>query len=317
MGASHGMSLAGIVTALLLMGSTRSPDDSMSVKAVIDWSPRWGSAGHEMAARAAIATLPEDVPSFFRDAAAQLVYLNPEPDRWRDRAATAMDQAWSYDHYIDLENIPEGALDAPDRFTYLRILREDGRERPERDGGLLLYRIIELYQRLVAEWRMWHAEDDLERKGWIQERIVNDAGILGHYVTDGSQPHHTTIHFNGWDAGTTNPERYTDDRTFHSRFESRFIETHVTQDDIDGRVPERAKVVVGSVGAAVLDYLRSTHATVETLYRLDRDIGFDPDGPLRPEARDFAADRLAAGSAMLARLWLSAWAEGHWEPLNK
>ena len=183
--------------ALLLTGSS-APRDPVS-------SPPWGYVGHQMAARAAAATLPGEMPAFFRDAGPQLVYLNPEPDRWRVRARREMDQAFQYDHYIDLENVPDGALDAPDRFTYLRLLYEAGLERPERDAGFLPYRIMELYQRTVNGWRMWSAETDPERREWIEERIVNDAGILGHYVTDASQPHHTTIHFNGWDGDTRTP----------------------------------------------------------------------------------------------------------------
>jgi len=166
--------------------------------------PRWGSVGHEMAARTATAALPSAMPAFFRGAADQLVYLDSEPDRWRNFELREMDQAWSYDHYVDLENVPDGALDTPDRFEFLKALYDAGLEKPERDGGFLPYRIIEVYQRVVTEWRMWRSEDDTQKKQWIEARILNDAGILGHYVTDASQPHHTTIHFNGWSAGAPN-----------------------------------------------------------------------------------------------------------------
>jgi hypothetical protein len=269
----------------------------------------WGALGHEMAARAAHATLPAAMPAFFRAAGGQLVYLNPEPDRWRARALAEMDQAWSYDHYIDLENVPDGALDARDRWPYLKALYDAGLTRPERDAGFLPFRIVELYQRLVTEWRLWRAEDDPTRRGWIAERIVADAGILGHYVTDASQPHHTTIHFNGWASDAPNPEGYTLDRTFHARFESDYVSMHVRDEDVARRMPARPRSVAGTARAAVLVHIQATHATVEELYRLDRDVGFDPDGPMRAEARDFAADRLAAGAAMLADLWLSAWEE--------
>lgn len=271
--------------------------------------PRWGLVGHEMAARAAVVKLPAEVPAFFRDAADQLVYLDPEPDRWRNGDMPEMDQAWSYDHYIDLENIPDGALHAPDRFTYLRALYEAGLDKPERDGGFLPFRIVEMYQRVVTEWRMWRRESDPDRRRWIEERLINDAGILGHYVTDGSQPHHTTIHFNGWSPAAPNPDGYTEDRTFHARFESNYVEAHVEQADVDRYVASTPRSVAGSARPAVLDYLWSTHATVETLYRLDRDLGFDPDGPMHPAVRDFAADRLAVGASMLTTLWWSAWLE--------
>lgn len=269
----------------------------------------WGASGHEMAALAAHATLPAEMPPFFRDARDQLAYLNAEPDRWRDGSMTEMAEAWAYDHYIDLENVPEGALETPDRFGYLRALYAAGLSRPERDAGFLPFRILELYQRLVTEWRLWRAAADPSTRRWIEARIIGDAGILGHYVTDGSQPHHTTIHFNGWSAGASNPEGYTVDRTFHARFESDFVAAHVTLADVERRVARRPASVAHSARSAIIDYMRDTHAQVEALYRLDRDVGFDPSGAPRSATVDFAAERLAAGASMLAVLWVSAWEE--------
>lgn len=280
-----------------------------------DVAPPWGFGGHEMAARAAVGILPDRMPDFFLEAGDQLVWLGPEPDRWKDRAHPAMDQAWTYDHYIDFENVPDGALDAPDRFTFLAALYAEPAgqrlEKPERDAGFLPYRILEVYERLVTTWGRWaSAPEGSEERRWLEERIVNDAGILGHYVTDGSQPHHTTIHFNGWDPDTPNPEGYTADRSFHSRFERFFVDSHVTQEDVDRRMPAIPAVLQGPRHAAVLRYLRRTFDEVPTLYRLDRDVGFDPDGPMNAATRDFAAERLAAGAEMLATLWFQAWVEG-------
>lgn len=265
-----------------------------------------------MAARAAAQTLPETMPAFFRDATEQLVWLDPEPDRWRDFEARAMDQAWRYDHYIDFENLPDGALDAPDRFAFLTELYAAGLRNPARDAGFLPYRIEELYQRLVSSWRRWHQlHRGSPERSWIEARILNDAGIMGHYVTDGSQPHHTTIHFNGWDADTPNPEGYTTDREFHARFETEFVSRHVQLEDIVSRVPASPESVIEDTRYQILDFLFESHQAVPRLYQLDRDVGFAPGrGEAATEARDFAAERLASGSAMLASLWWSAWLEG-------
>lgn len=281
----------------------------LTMAAVATPSLRWGVEGHEMAARAAVAVLPREMPSFFRAAGDQLVYLDPEPDRWRNRDMPEMDNAFSYDHYIDLENVPEEALQAPHRFAYLGALYDAGLERPERDGGFLPFRILELHQRLVTQWRLWRAETDPVHRGWIEQRIINDAGVLGHYVTDASQPHHATIHFNGWAASAPNPEGYTLDRTFHARFESDFVSAHVTQRQVSVRVSAPPRSLVGSVRSAVIAHIRESNAQVETLYRIDRDFGFDPSRPAHREARDFAAERLAVGARMLADLWWSAWLE--------
>jgi hypothetical protein len=268
---------------------------------------RWGARGHEMAARTAVALLPERVPDFFRSAGEQLVYLDPEPDRWRVASRREMSAAWSPDHFINLEALPAGALDTPDRYAFLRAVWE-GTDGSPGASGFLPFRIVELYQRLVTEWELWRRETDPLRRGWIEERIINDAGLLGHYVTDGSQPLHTTIHYNGWSAGAPNPSGFTEDRTFHARFETDFVNAHVTQAEVR-RHTSVPRSVAGSSRAAVMEYLMSTYSSVEQLYRLDRDIRFDPGGPARSETVDFAAERLAAGADMLAVLWLSAWEE--------
>ena len=275
---------------------------------------RWGSDGHQMASRAAAETLPADMPAFFRDAADQLAYLGPEPDRWRSRALREMDQAWTYDHYIDLENVPAAALEAPDRWTYVRALYQAGLERPEADAGFLPFRTVEMYQRLVTQWRLWRAERDPARRVWIEARILDDAGTLGHYVLDASNPHHTTIHFNGWAQGKPNPEGYTTSRDFHGRFESDFVRAHVKYADVRARVRGAPRSVAGAAREAVWEHVAASNAQVETLYILERDVGFDPQGPTRPRTRDFAAARIAAGAEMLRALWWSAWLESATAP---
>jgi hypothetical protein len=305
------MHLLAAVTTLLTsaapgFSATPRPTTAPSVLAM---PFRWGATGHEMAARAAVAHIPDAMPQFFRDASDQLVYLDPEPDRWRSRDLVAMDHAFSYDHFIDLENVPKGALDAPDRFSYLDFLYKAGIDHPEQKCGLLPYRILEIYERLVTEWRLWRVERDPRHRTWIQQRIVNDAGILGHYVTDASNPHHTTIHYNGWAEGVPNPNGYTTDRHFHYRFETAFVEAHVHLQDVSSRVTGPPESVVGHVHQAVMDEILASHAQVDTLYRLDKEIGFNPDGPADPRTVAFAADRLAAGARTLSTLWWSAWLE--------
>lgn len=272
----------------------------------------WGETGHLMAARAAVEILPPEMPAFVRAAGERLAWLNPEPDRWRSRELGAMDQAFSYDHYIDLENVPAGALDATNRWRFLEALYEAGVDRPERDVGFLPYRIEELYQRVLTGFRQWRATAGPER-AWIEERVLNDAGVLGHYVTDGSQPHHTTIHFNGWNASgaqrAPNPEGFSTERDFHGRFETGFVNAHVEYEDIRERMPRRAMEIgtPDQVREAVLAFLVETHAQVPALYRLEKISRFDPDGSATSDQIDFTADRLAAGAALLGALWWSAW----------
>jgi hypothetical protein len=190
---------------------------------------RWGLHGHEISGRAAATDLPEQLPAFFRSATEQLAWLNPEPDRWRGDGFRELNEAKRYDHYVDFEYVPDSIRDAVDRFRYLRALQGAGLTHPARDAGLLPFRIVELYQSLVVAWRLWRAEQDPVRRAWIEQRIINDAGILGHYVTDGANPHHTTVHHDGWRADFPNPRNFTTERGFHSRFESQFVEANVTR----------------------------------------------------------------------------------------
>jgi len=271
--------------------------------------PRWGFLGHEMGARAAVAGLPAEVPVFFRGASDQLAYLNGEPDRWRIPQRPAVTEAFHYDHFLWMENLPEGALDAPDRYTFQDILHAAGPPHDLRNVGLLPFRVREMYLRLVAGWRLWRAEQDPARRGWIEARILDDGGVLGHYVMDASNPHHASKHHNRWHPDDPNIQGYTTDARFHGGFERDFVEAHVRQEDVSARVTGPARSVVGNVWGAILDELRDSNAHVEELFRLHRDVGFDPAGPLRAETRDFAAERMAVGARSLRDLWWSAWLE--------
>jgi hypothetical protein len=306
------MAAAGaVITGVFWMPSSTPADVSHHAGLAGDVTlPPWGFGAHEMGSRAAVNRLPAVMPEFFRDARHQLAWLNPEPDRWRDRNANEMDQAWTYDHYVDLENVPTGAMDAPDRFIFLRLLYEAGVARPERDAGFVYYRILELHERLTTSWRAWRAaEPNDEQRVWLEQRIVQDAGLLGHYVMDASQPHHTTIHFNGWDAETPNPEDYTTDRDFHSRFERFFVDAHIDEVTVHQatRAIPNTIIELDALRRAVRAHIDASHARVAELYRLDRDVGFAPDAPAHPDAVAFTVERIASGSSMLATLWWSAW----------
>jgi hypothetical protein len=287
-----------LVLALLLAAGA-------SLSAATTRTALWGARGHEIVANAAMAGLPADIPAFFHAAGAQLRYLNPEPDRWRETASAAMNEAFRYDHYVDLENLPPGALDARDRFVYLRMLYEAGLARPEADGGFLPFHILELHQRLTSTFARWRGATDPDERRWLEERIIHDAGILGHYVADASQPHHTTIHFNGWAADQPNPRGFTTARDFHARFESAFVNANISLDDVQPHVPPGARRFT-DVRAAILEYILESHGQVIPLYALEQRHGFVPGRPT-PETVTFTARRLAHAAEMLRSLWYTAW----------
>jgi hypothetical protein len=268
----------------------------------------WGDAGHRITGEAAARALPPSAPAFLRNAARQLAYLNPEPDRWRDRTEStidpALDRGTAPDHFIDMEMVPPatlaGALKARDRFAYLDTIAAAGKQGSVM--GLLPFRMLELTQRLRVDFRNWRAAPD-SIKPWIEQRIIDDAGLLGHYVADGSNPLHTSIYYNGWTG--TNPNGYATDNRTHARFESIYVSANVKLADITPRMDTVARVFP-DLRSAIIDYLRQSNAQVEPLYRLDKAHTFDAN-TTAPENKAFVVERLAAGARMLRDLWWTAW----------
>jgi hypothetical protein len=268
----------------------------------------WGAEGHHIVTRAAVSHLPAEMPAFFRSAGNQLDYLGPEPDRWRSRELKEMDDAWEFDHYIDLENVPEGALESSDRYEFIAALYAAGIDRPQQFVGFLPWRILEMYQRLLTEFAIWRNLEGDSRRPFVEARVLNDAGILGHYAADAAQPHHTTIHFNGWAEGAANPRGFTTARDFHARFESAFVESHVTFQDVNVLMGDRP-MTIASPRESIWAHIRESNAAVERMYELEMEHGFDPETSPDPAVTDFVVHRLLAGAEMLRGLWWSAWTE--------
>lgn len=293
---SQGVLLVLVPTILVTVGGL--PGQQTEVLA-------WGEHGHQISGRAAALKVPKEMPDFFRRSIEQLTYLNPEPDRWRDRAEAtlgpALNAATAPEHYIDFENVNTQAMAAPERYAYLAQAAKDGFRADQ--VGLLPFTILELFQRLRVEFRLWRATSDPQRKRWIEQRIINDAGILGHYVTDGANPHHTTIHHNGWVGA--NPKGYATDKQFHARFESDFVGRQITIEDLLPKISREARVLTDT-RAEIIAYLQRSHSAVERLYELDKRVKFTAE-TTAPQHKEFAVERLAAGAAMLRDLWWTAW----------
>jgi hypothetical protein len=269
----------------------------------------WGQRGHELSGRAAAMKLPEQTPKFFRKAIDQLSYLNPEPDRWRDRAESdldkAFDSAYAPDHFIDLELVTPAAFDAVNRYDFTAELVKAG-QKPT-TAGFVPFRILELFQSLRLQFRLWRAERDPNKRKWMEQRIINDAGILGHYVSDAANPHHSTIHYNGWSGA--NPKGYavyTRERNqgIHYRFEELYVQTHIQLNDALSLVGKER--VIAKPREEIWNYIRSSNALVEQLYILDKQEKFNAETK-SPEHKKFVSERLAAGAQMLRDLWWTAW----------
>ena len=284
----------------------------------------WGNTGHRLIGMAAMRALPDELPAFLRTpgAAAEVGELSREPDRTKG-AGQPHDRERDTAHFVDM--IDDGrimteqgmSIDALPRLKseYDAALLAAGIDVD--DAGYLPYAIMDGYQQLVrdfATWRVLNAaearETDPGKRAWYREDrlrrealILRDMGYLGHYVGDGAQPHHTTIHYNGWSRNVPNPEGFTTSRQTHGAFEGAFtarvarldaVEAAMTAPQLDGF----------DLRARVPAYLKTTLAEVLPFYRLEKAGGFG-EGDARGAA--FALNRLAAGASELRDLFILAW----------
>lgn len=290
--------VVSVLTAAALAAAAPSAQARLAI--------RWGEEGHIMIGRVAADRLPASMPAFFRQAAPQLAYLNPEPDRWRQSRddttmAGAMGPYYAYEHYVDLELTSPGALAARDRNAFADSLRAAGQDPAV--VGALPFRVLELTDRLRRGFSLWRHAPDSATRAWVEQRIINDAGILGHYVADAANPHHTSIHHNGWVGD--NPKGYTTDRTMHGRFESEYVRTHVTMADFAPLVPPAPHMIV-PLQDSLRAYLDRSHGQLDRLYTLEKQ---EPWGAATVGAdhKRFAVERMADGAGMLRDIWFTAW----------
>ncbi|MEO6258909.1 MAG: hypothetical protein ABIP63_01115 [Thermoanaerobaculia bacterium] len=267
----------------------------------------WGEKGHYLVNEAATMSLPTDMPRFFYEAFPQLVWTAYDPDRWKG-AGESIDAANSPDHFLDYEFV-EGLELRPDRYRFISLLSTSQTLRRHgifnSTSGFLPWRIAEISERLTGEFRQWRSATPASpERRFLEADIIRDAGVLGHFAGDASNPHHATINYNGWVL--PNPNGYATDCSTHDRFERYFISHAVATADVAPRVAKNATLRADYFGAAMA-MVRESNSLVEQLYTIDRDGAFDLFKPVSPIGLDFATARIAAGAGLLRDLWWSAW----------
>ena len=277
----------------------------------------WGKDGHKIINRVAAQMLPADLPAFLRTPQAldEIEYLGPEPDRWRSPAEPELSAAQAPEHFLDLElaDLAAPAGLPSRRFDFIRDLYAAQISHPElaaklspQGVGLLPWQATEVFERLKADMREYRGRlADRRDTVPVQQAIVYDAGWLGHYVADGSQPLHTTIDYNGW-VEAENPEGFTREHGIHSQFESDFVHDNMTAKDVQPLVPVGPRVLSGPFEDFVA-YLRTTHTHVAETYRMEKQGGFKGHGTA--QSRTFTAERMAAGATMLRDMIYTAWVQ--------
>lgn len=281
----------------------------------------WGSTGHRLIGQAAMRALPGELPAFLRTAQAadDVGELSREPDRLK-RAGRAFDSDRDQGHFLDVGD--DGAVFGGPKVTALPPTREDYEKALQSVGqnswraGYLPYSILESYQVLTQNFAYWkvlaYAEANpawAAHKAWFaadrarrEKQILSAIGDLSHFVGDGSQPLHATIHFNGW-GDFPNPRGYTTSRQFHAAFEGDLVKTSVKLADVQaGMSPPKGgeEPLDAHVGA----YLAAANAQVVPLYELEKAGGMTPGDP---RGGAFATRQIAVGASELRDLIVQAW----------
>lgn len=282
----------------------------------------WGHSGHRFIGEAAVRGLPAETPAFLRTpfAATEIGELSREPDRIKYAGGKVHDDERQPAHFVDygddgkifggpaLNDLP------PSREAYDTALRAVGQDSWK--AGFLPYEIMADYQGLIAEFAYWRVVDHAARnpawrahRAWFEADrkrrealILARIGMLSHFVADGSQPLHVSIHYNGW-GNFPNPKGYTTSRDTHQWFEGDMVRGEVTGAQVAaGMTPVR--ICGCAIEKRVSDYLVTTGELVPTLYDLEKAGGLKPGDPRGPR---FAAQRMAVGASELRDLIVEAW----------
>lgn len=281
----------------------------------------WGASGHRVIGQLAVETLPAEVPAFLRGkkAVAAMGELAREPDRWKG-AGKLHDTDREGAHFVDVDDaglvfgvMPLADL-KPTRAEYEKALQEKGLDGWK--AGWLQYSIIDGYQQLTQDFRYWRVLTAMERrakgkqKAWYradrlrrEQLILRDMGEFAHYVGDGSQPLHTSIHYNGW-GDFPNPKGYTNDR-IHSPFEGEFTARNVTLAGARAAMPAPRDCAC-AIEQRTVAYLARTNARTEPLYAMWTEGVFKANDP---RAVDFTTRLVGDGAGELRDMIVMAWRE--------
>lgn len=282
----------------------------------------WGGTAHGVIDRAAIEAIPDDGPIFLRKHVDYIAASASLPDSWRgvsenfSKIEEDPNHGWFREQFTFLKPIPRS------RYEFVIALYKRHEAIRESDPaiaartnvrwtGTLPYAAIEAYDRLVVCMRhVRKAQAEGGDASIPEQHCAFDTIRLGHYIGDGAQPMHDSIHSDGWRGD--NPKGFTTDRSVHGRFESRFVDgMKLTVGDIAPRIGAPGHRGV-DMFEAVLAYLDEAGDKVAALYMLEKRNGFADFAD--KDVRAMVYERTAAGASMLRDMLCRAWAESAQPP---
>jgi hypothetical protein len=298
----------------------------------------WGHTGHVEISTAAILALTSDVPAFVRtvEAAKQIGETGPEPDISKTTVTIAQyaipypyfnnvhDAERDPGHYIDIDDsgvvvggvVPLNTLPATrEAFDTAQRSATAPSGQDQYTGGYLPYEMLDGFEQLRKDFGIFRAllkgqqtATTTEDKTYFAYQLdlrkkltLRDIGYWSHFVGDGSQPLHVSIHYNGW-GNYPNPNGYTT-KPIHAQFEGAFVKNFVSPTELQAEVPKYHDCQC-AIEQRVPQYLAQTLAQVVPLYQV---AGTDLFQTAQPSEVSFATARLAAGAAELRDEIVDAW----------
>jgi hypothetical protein len=284
----------------------------------------WGPRAHSVIDRTAVDSLPDDGPIFLKSYADYIANSAGIPDTWRQASEPFSkieedpNHGWFREQFSFMKEIPRS------RYEFvLALYREnlliqkadpEGAKRMNvRWTGTLPFAAAEVYGHLVADMRyLRRARVEGNDGKFIEQACAFYVAWLGHYIGDGAQPLHDTIHHDGWQG--PNPKGYTRDPKIHGRFESQYVDAiSLSEKDLLPRIGAPGHLD-GDVFDEILSHLDEAGSNVEAIYKLDKRNAF---ADIQDnEAREMVYSRTASGARMLRDLVYRAWLESALPPVR-
>lgn len=287
----------------------------------------WDMVGHQLVTELALKGLLADFPAWVKDDARveRLRYLAPEPDRWRGQGAPVLNHINSPDHYMDIEDLDSYKLTVETlprfRNEFIEQLATFRAQHPEtvsydpsRDAahvystpGLIPYAIMERYWKLASCWSTLRTLEkysdvvpavDIES---ARNNVIQEMGLLSHFVGDAHQPLHMSKHHHGWKGD--NPEGYTTSYGIHDYVDATALAVNdINAQTLADEVRPAAKINALDPWEQVLKMMTRTQSRVEPLYKLEKL------GKLETKTgRDFFARCILESGSNLSGLWVAAY----------
>lgn len=282
----------------------------------------WGGRAHEVIDRAALDAIPADGPVFLQKYTDYIAGSASLPDSWRGASENFSkieedpNHGWFKEQFTFLTPIPrsryEFVLALYKRYEQIKDTDPATAARTNvRWTGTLPYAAIEAYDRLVVCMRYVRlAKAEGRDSAYPEQHCAFQVIRLGHYIGDGAQPLHDSIHSDGWRGD--DPKGYTRDGSVHGRFESRFVDgIKLTTQDIAPRIGAPGHRT-GDMFDAVLAFLDDAASHMESVYILEKRDGFT--NYADKDVRALVYRQTAAGAAMLRDMICRAWEESATKP---